>query len=82
MDEMLKFFSVIEDPRSHVNKKHELAEIIILIVLGVIGGCDSWVEIELFGKTKFDFLRTFLSLKNGIPSHDTIGRVISLIDLK
>ena len=79
---MLKFFSVIEDPRSHINKKHELPEIIILIVLGVIGGCDSWVEIELFGKTKLDFLRTFLSLKNGIPSHDTIGRVISLIDPK
>src|SRR5690606_38616624 len=59
------------------NKKHSLTDVIILSILAVICGAESWNSIEEFGKTKIDFLRTFLKLPNGIPSHDTINRVFS-----
>ena len=63
-----------------VNIKHDLGEVIVLSVLGVMAGADSWVEIERFGKNKFDWLKQFLTFKNGIPSHDTIGRIMTLLD--
>lgn len=51
------------------------------MVIGIICSADSWDAIEEFGKAKIDFLKTFLPLKNGIPSHDTINRVFASIDL-
>ncbi|NOY96782.1 MAG: ISAs1 family transposase [Chlorobi bacterium] len=74
-----KYFSLIGDPRIHRNKKHLLAGIIILTIIAVICGAESWDSIELFGKAKIKFLRTFLKLPNGIPSHDTINRVFSML---
>jgi hypothetical protein len=52
----------------------------VIAICGVICGADSWVDIELFGKTKLDWLKTFLKLPNGIPSHDTFGRVFGAIN--
>lgn len=72
-----KYFEYIPDHRINRNKKHLLSDIIILSILAVICGAESWDSIELFGKTKLDFLKTFLKLPNGIPSHDTINRVFS-----
>lgn len=72
-----KYFEYIPDHRVNRNKKHLLSDIIILSILAVICGAESWDSIELFGKTKLDFLKTFLKLPNGIPSHDTINRVFS-----
>ena len=74
-----KYFSLIGDPRIHRNKKHLLTDIIILTVIAVICGAESWDSIELFGKAKIKFLKTFLKLPNGIPSHDTINRVFSML---
>lgn len=74
-----KFFGQINDPRIDRKRKHLLIDIIILTVIAVISGADSWDSIELFGKSKHDFLKKFLRLPNGIPSHDTINRVISMI---
>lgn len=71
------YFESIPDHRINRNKKHLLSDIIILSILAVICGAESWDSIELFGKTKLDFLKTFLRLPNGIPSHDTINRVFS-----
>src|SRR5690606_32320461 len=51
-------------------------------LLAVICGADSWVDIELFGKCKKDWLETFLNLPNGIPSHDTFRRFYSILDAK
>ena len=79
----LKHFSEIEDFRiQNHNFRHKLSDIFIIAVLGSICGADGWVEIERFGKAKEDWLRTFLELPNGIPSHDTFGRVFSLLDPK
>lgn len=72
-----KYFEYIPDHRVNRNKKHLLSDIIILSILAVICGAESWDSIEIFGKTKIQFLKTFLKLPNGIPSHDTINRVFS-----
>lgn len=74
-----KYFSLIGDPRIHRNKKHLLTDIIILTIIAVICGAESWDSIELFGKAKITFLKRFLKLPNGIPSHDTINRVFSML---
>jgi predicted transposase YbfD/YdcC len=75
-----KYFSKIRDPRIERSKRHRLLDILIMAICGVICGADSWVDIELFGKTKIDWLKTFLKLPNGIPSHDTFGRVFAALN--
>jgi predicted transposase YbfD/YdcC len=59
---------------------HNLFELVVVALCGTIAGADSWVDIERFGKERLPWLRTFLKLVNGIPSHDTFGRVFSLLD--
>ena len=74
------YFSQLPDPRIPRNKKHLLIDIIVLSIIAVLCGAESWNSIELFGKSKKDFLSKILKLPNGIPSHDTINRVFSLIN--
>jgi predicted transposase YbfD/YdcC len=74
------YFKHIKDPRINRKKQHYLSDIIALTVIGIISGADSWDTIEDFGNAKLDFLSQFLFLPNGIPSHDTINRVFSLIN--
>ncbi len=73
------YFAQLPDPRIHRNRKHLLLDIIILSIIAVLCGAESWDSIEMFGKSKKDFLSKILKLPNGIPSHDTINRVFSLI---
>lgn len=73
-------FSKVTDPRKDRTKDHKLIDIIAIAMCGVICGAEGWVDIENFGKSKELWLRTFLELPNGIPSHDTFGRVFSMID--
>lgn len=73
------YFSKIPDPRINRNKKHNLTDIIVLSILAVICGAESYDSIEEFGKARIDFLKNVLYLPSGIPSHDTINRVFSLI---
>lgn len=75
-----KHFGTVKDPRKERTKRHKLLDIILIAICGVICGADSWVDIELFGKSKKDWLKTFLDLPNGIPSHDTFGRVFAAIN--
>jgi hypothetical protein len=74
------FFENLADPRMERTKRHSLLEIIIVAVCGTLGNANGWVDIERYGKTKLPFFRTFLELPNGIPSHDTFGRVFALLD--
>jgi predicted transposase YbfD/YdcC len=73
-------FSKVTDPRKDRTKEHKLIDIIAIAICAVICGAEGWVDIELFGNSKLHWLSTFLELPNGIPSHDTFGRVFSLID--
>lgn len=62
------------DPRKEThNKRHQLADILVLTLLASICGAQTWTDVEEFGKSKEEWLKTFLKLPNGIPSHDTIG---------
>ena len=72
----------IDAPRMEKKKRHKLVDILVISICAVICGAEHWTEIEDFGKCKKRWFRSFLSLPNGIPSHDTIGRVFSLIDPK
>jgi predicted transposase YbfD/YdcC len=73
-------FGKVRDPRIGNATRHKLIDIIVIAICGVICGANSWAEVELFGKSKQKWLKTFLELPHGIPSHDTFGRVFGLID--
>lgn len=75
-------FAKIKDPRIDRTKKHRLQDILLIAVCGIICGANGWVEIEAFGKARLGWLRTFLCLPNGIPSHDTFGRVFARLDAR
>ena len=77
---LLRFFDEIQDPRMDRTKLHLLSDMFVITLCAVICGANNWVEIELFGQAKLQWLRAFLVLPNGIPSHDTFGRVFSLLD--
>ena len=73
-------FAELDDPRAERGKRHDLLDIIIITICAVICGADGWADVELFGKCKYDWLKRFLQLANGIPSHDTFGRVFARLD--
>ena len=73
-------FATLEDPRVDRTKQYPLIEVIFLTISAVISGADHFTEIVMFGDEQIDWLRKFLPFKNGIPSHDTIGRLFSLIE--
>lgn len=73
-------FKSLFDPRVNRRKLHSLSDIIILSILAVLCGAESYDSIELFGKIHIHFLKEILSLKNGIPSHDTINRVFQVLN--
>jgi predicted transposase YbfD/YdcC len=75
-----EFLASIEDPRVVRTRKHALETILVLSVLAVICGADSFVSIERYGKAKEEWLSTFLDLGDGVPSHDTIGRVLAALN--
>lgn len=75
------FFEGIEDHRHH-NKLHKLIDVIIIAICGVVAGADTYDQIENFGKKRKKWLSSFLELPYGIPSHDTIGRILERINPK
>lgn len=68
-------FGTIDDPRIERTKRHQLLDIITIAICAVISSADSWVEVEAWGRTKLKWLRKYLRLPNGIPSHDTFSDV-------
>jgi predicted transposase YbfD/YdcC len=73
-------FADLPDPRVERTRKHELLDILTIAIFAVVAGADSFTDIEEYGNAKVAWLRTFLALPNGIPSHDTFGRVFALLD--
>ena len=70
------YFAGLEDPRIERTKQHQLIDVIAIAICGA----DSWVAIETYGQAKQEWLKRFLELPNGIPSHDTFARVFALIN--
>jgi predicted transposase YbfD/YdcC len=77
---ILEHFAELPDPRVERTRRHRLQDIVTIAICAVICGAEGWTDMELFGKAKESWFRTFLELPNGIPSHDTFGRVISALD--
>ena len=75
----MQVFVSISDPRSPRHTQHDLAELLTVVVCGVLSGADDFVGIEEWAKLKLDWLRGFMKLEQGIPSHDTLARVFGLI---
>jgi predicted transposase YbfD/YdcC len=73
-------FADLPDPRIDRTKRHALLDIITIAMCAVICGADTWADVERFGHAKLPWFRTFLALPNGIPSHDTFGRVFAALD--
>jgi len=77
---LLRGFENLKDPRMDRTKHHLLPDIVAITLLAVICGAEHWTEIAQFGRAKQKWLKTFLDLPNGIPSHDTFNRVFALLD--
>ena len=78
----VRYFADLPDPRVDRTKWHRLDDILVITLCAVICGADSFEEIERFGKARHDWLKRFLALPNGIPSHDTFNRVLAALDRK
>ncbi len=75
-----RHFAGLTDPRIERTREHRLVELVTIALCAVVCGADDWVAIETFGHAKEAWLRTFLALPGGIPSHDTFGRVFARLD--
>ena len=76
----IDFFKRVPDHRIDRKKLHSVEEILLLPFCGMIAGCDSWNDLELFGKTKLDYLKRYLPYANGVPSDDTLRRFFRVLD--
>ena len=72
-------FMHLPDPRHH-NIRHKLIDILTIAMFAVICGAEDWVAVSDYGRAKLAWLKTFLELPNGIPSHDTFNDVFSRLD--
>ena len=77
--ELLRFFQSLPDPRAR-NRSHSLADVLSIAMMAVLCGCEGWAAVEAWGLFNADWLKTFLDLPHGVPSHDTFDRIFGLLD--
>jgi len=77
---LLRHFESLNDPRMDRTQLHRLDDILAIAILAVICGAEGWTDVENFGQSKRDWLKTFLHLPHGIPSLDAFGRVFAALD--
>jgi len=80
LEKFIESFSDMPDPRVVGRTDHSLLDILVLTVCAVLCGADDWEAVEVFGEAKLEWLRQYIPLKNGVPSHDTIGRVFGAMN--
>ena len=80
MDNPLQYFAALKDPRVERNREHLLEEILLVAIAAVLSGAESWNDMEEYGKAKKAWLKTFLQMPGGIPSHDTFNRVFAALN--
>lgn len=76
---ILDYFKDLKDPRSHINRKHLLGDLIVICVLAVIAGADGPKAIGIWAESNEQWLRRHLDLPSGVPSHDTVGRLLAML---
>jgi len=79
VEELLEWMEYIEDVRQTKKVRHKLKDILVIVLFATLADADDWVEIAMFAEAYQDYLRKYIELKNGIPSHDTINRVMGLV---
>lgn len=79
MEELLEWMEVIEDFRQEKKVRHKLKDILVIVLFATLANADDWIEIWMFAHKKEEYLRQYITLENGIPSHDTIQRVMGMI---
>lgn len=78
LDRIMELFEEIPDPRRPGgNIQHKLVDLLVIILLGVICGCETWIEIEDYAHAKYEWLKTILELPGGVPSNDTYRRLMT-----
>lgn len=77
---LLGFLKDLPDPRRERNQDHPLLSIVFIAICAAICGANNWVEVEMYGQSKAEWLATFIPLPHGIPSHDTFGRVFRFLN--
>jgi predicted transposase YbfD/YdcC len=80
MENPLKYFAELRDPRVERTRRHLLQDIVLIAIAAILSGAGGWDEIERYGKAKKAWLKSFLQLPHGIPSHDTFNRVFQALD--
>lgn len=80
MEGILKNIEFIEDIRQQAKVRHKLLDVIVILLFAKLANADDWEEMEAFAECHEDFLRQYIALENGIPSHDTLQRVMGNID--
>ncbi|WDS54346.1 ISAs1 family transposase [Vibrio aestuarianus] len=76
---LLDHLSVVEDTRSDINQKHDLIDVIFLVISAIAAGCEGWQDIESYGEHKEDWLKKYRPFKNGIPRRHTIARILASV---
>ena len=79
MEELLQWLEYIEDTRQKRKVCHSLKDILVIVLFATLANADDWMEIATFAELYQDYLRKYIELKNGVPSHDTIQRVMGMI---
>lgn len=80
LSELIQCFNFVDDPRVIGRSRHLLVDVLVLSICATLCGAQSCIEIEEFGQQKYDWLKKFLELPAGVPSHDTIARILSIVD--
>ena len=75
-----RFFTRLRDPRRPHRRRHLLTDIVVSALCAVIAGANDWQQVATFATERLEWLRTFLALPNGVPSHDTYERVFDRLD--
>ena len=79
---LLDHFSALKDPREQWRIVYPLPEVLLLLLCGTLSGMEDFVEINLWGRERLDFLRRFLPFERGVPSHDVLNDIVNAMDSK
>ena len=72
MKKFIESLEIIEDKRQASKVRHKIQDVIVVVLMGTLANANTWEEIEIFAETHEEFLKQYITLENGIPSHDTM----------